>query len=52
MKLALVKILMKYNVRKSSTTPQVLEFKENFVVRRPKFGISCILEKRENFDEI
>lgn len=46
MKLALVKILMKYNVRPTADTPSKLDIWTEGTVRRPKQKIPIRLEKR------
>jgi hypothetical protein len=46
MKLALVKILIKYNVRPTANTPTKLDIWTEGTVRRPKQKIPIILEKR------
>ncbi len=45
MKLTLVKILGKYNVKSTPNTPRELKYVEG-TVRRPKTKIPIILEKR------
>ena len=45
-RLALVKILMKFDIVASPNTPDKLEMEEGFAVRRPKGGINVIFKKR------
>ena len=47
MKLTLVKLLLKYNVKNTKNTPIELSFVEG-TVRRPKNKIPICLEKRKN----
>lgn len=47
MKLTLVKLLLKYNIKPTCNTPGELVFVEG-TVRRPKNKIPIMLEKRED----
>ena len=46
MKLTLVKLLQKFNVKSTPNTPTQLSYVEG-TVRRPKNGIPIVLEKRQ-----
>ena len=46
-KMSLVQILRKYNVRPGIKTPEALSFIEGFSVRRPKGGVSVLFEERK-----
>ena len=47
MKLTLVKLLSKYNIKSTPNTPSELSYVEG-TVRRPKTKIPIILEKRQH----
>lgn len=46
LKLALTEILSKFDVVKSSKTPEVMTYNERLSVRQPKDGVSCIFKHR------
>lgn len=45
-KITLVKILRKFDIKCGSQTAEKLTFIEGFSVRRPKGGVSVIFQKR------
>ena len=46
-KLALVKLLSKFDVVKSENTPDLLKIEEGPAIRRPKFGIPVVFKNRK-----
>ena len=46
MKLALVKLLLKFEIHPSANTPKKLELRETLVAT-PKYGVPVLLKKRE-----
>ncbi len=46
-KIALVKILSKFEVQKGPKTPEKIEYIENGIVRGPKHGIHLVFKKRQ-----
>ena len=50
-KLALTKILYRYDINSCSQTKDVLELKEGFPMRKPKYGVPVLLTKRMNTNE-
>ncbi len=48
LKLALAKILHRYNINSCSQTPEILELIEGFPTRKPRYGVKVLLEKRNN----
>lgn len=50
-KLALTKILYRYDINSCSQTKDVLELVEGFPMRKPKYGVPVLLTKRMNTNE-
>jgi hypothetical protein len=48
LKLALAKILYRYNINSCSQTPETLELIEGFPTRKPRYGVKVLLEKRND----